>query len=745
MAERAAYADVIIDISHEQIDRPFQYRIPDRLIGAIPIGCQVLVPFGRGNSLRKAYVIRLSDTCTFDPDAVKEIQDISTDMAAAREQMIALAAWMRQEYGSTMIQALKTVLPVKETVRQVEQKRIVRCEDNHVFEAYVQLAEKKKWKGRLRLLEALKETGEIPWFLAQKQLEMTAAIIRPMEEAGVIRLDSQISYRDPLSGGCACQNQEKPLLSLNPQQQRIVDTILSEYEAGIRTPCLIHGITGSGKTEVYIRLIEGILSMGKSAIVLIPEISLTYQTVMRFYSRFGSCVSIVNSRLSQGERYDQFERAKRGEVRIMIGPRSALFTPFENLGLIIIDEEQESTYKSEQVPRYHARETAIERARLSDAVVVLGSATPSLEAYSRAKKGIYRLFTLTKRAVEGSSLAQVQVVDLRKEMEAGNRSIFSRALQQKMEECLEQKKQMILFLNRRGYSKAVSCRSCGQPVGCPHCAVPLTEHTGSRLVCHYCGYTIRIPKTCPSCGSPYLAGFGTGTQKIEMLVKERFPEARVLRMDYDTTNGKDGHEQILQAFSAHEADILVGTQMIVKGHDFPGVTLVGILAADMSLYNGDFRSRERTFQLLTQAAGRAGRGNDPGSVIIQTYDPENLSVRTAAMQDYCSFYEEEIRYRKMLAYPPEGSMCEVMTASESAEAAGRWIDKIALLINQSYHGTMTVIGPSDAPVARIRDFWRKHLFIKSNDHRSFLEALERISELEAELHKDKVYLSVTAL
>ncbi len=736
------YADVIIDISHEQIDRPFQYRVPETLRDRISVGEQVIVPFGRGNTQRKAYVIGFSDQPVFDPSAIKEIAAIDNKTVAAEKQMIELAAWMRREYGSTMIQALKTVMPVKEKVRHQEQKTLCRCEDREKFDAYLALAKKKNWKGRVRILEELAVREKIPWMIAQKQLGITAAIIKPLTEAEVVRVETQTIWRDPVSESVKHQ---KRRIVLNQKQQEIADDIMDNYLHGIRTPSLIHGITGSGKTEVYMELIERMTELGKSSIVLIPEISLTYQTMMRFYARFGNLVSIVNSRLSQGEKYDQFELARRGEIRIMIGPRSALFTPFEDLGLIIIDEEQESAYKSEQIPKYHARETAVERAKLCGAMVVMGSATPSMEAYSRAKKGIYQLYTLDKRGVEGSELAEVSVVDLRKEMREGNRSIFSRLLQQKMETCLENGQQMMLFLNRRGYSKAVSCRLCGKPVGCPHCAVPLTEHTGQRLICHYCGHTRMIPEKCPSCGSPYLAGFGMGTQKAELLIKERFPQARVLRMDYDTTSGKDGHEQILQAFASYEADILVGTQMIVKGLDFPNVTLVGILAADMSLYSGDFRSQERTYQLLTQAAGRAGRGKDKGSVVIQTYDPDNYSIKAAASQEYGGFFAEESRFRRMMSYPPEGYMCEVMTASESRVQSQQWIEKIAALINQLYHGTISMIGPSEAPVAKVRDYWRYHVFIKTLDHEAFVSALEMIGRLDTEDRKDKVYLSVTAL
>ncbi len=736
------YADVIIDISHEQIDRPFQYHIPEALENQISVGEQVIVPFGRGNTQRKAYVIGLGTEPVFDSSAIKDILAVDKKTVATEKQMIELAFWMRKEYGSTMIQALKTVMPVKEKIKQQEYKSICRCEDTEAFEAYLALAKKKNWKGRLRLLEELAVQKQIPWMIAQKQLGVTTAILKPLMEAKVVSLESQTIWRDPVSE--RVKRQERYVV-LNQKQQEIADDIMDNYLHGIKTPCLIHGITGSGKTEVYMELIERMTALGKSSIVLIPEISLTYQTMMRFYARFGSLVSIVNSRLSQGEKYDQFERARRGEIRIMIGPRSALFTPFEDLGLIIIDEEQENAYKSEQIPKYHARETAVERARLCGGIVVMGSATPSMEAYSRAKKGYYQLYELKARGVAGSELAEVSVVDLRKEMKEGNRSIFSRLLQQKMETCLENGQQIMLFLNRRGYSKAVSCRSCGKPVGCPHCAVPLTEHVGQKMICHYCGYTRGIPKNCPSCGSPYLAGFGMGTQRVEALVKERFPKARVLRMDYDTTSGKDGHEQILQAFAAHEADILVGTQMIVKGLDFPNVTLVGILAADMSLYSGDFRSQERTYQLLTQAAGRSGRGTEKGDVVIQTYDPDNYSIKAAASQEYSGFFAAESRFRRMMAYPPEGYMCEVMTASESQVQAQLWIEKIAALINQVYHGTISMIGPSEAPIAKVRDYWRYHVYFKTLDHKAFVEALELIGRLDTEGRKEKVYLSVTAL
>ena len=530
---------------------------------------------------------------------------------------------------------------------------------------------------------------------------------------------------------------------LNEEQQAIVDKLISSYQAGVRTPALLYGITGSGKTEVYMHLIEWMIRQNKQVIVLIPEISLTYQVILNFYSRFGEQVSMINSRLSDGERSDQLERARNGEISIMVGPRSALFTPFSNLGLIIVDEEQEGAYNSEQIPRYHTRETADKLAQLTNSLLLLGSATPSIESFSRAESGEYRKFCLTKRAVLGSCLPNVHVVDMRKELASGNRSVFSRELREKMEECLAKKQQMMLFINRRGFSRVVSCRSCGKPIECPHCDVALTEHLGDKLVCHYCGYTKAMPRSCPLCGSPYLAGFGLGTQKAEMMIKAQFPSARVLRMDMDTTSKKDGHEQILDSFRRREADILVGTQMIVKGHDFPGVTLVGILAADMSLYNCDFRSSERTFQLLTQAAGRAGRGMEPGNVIIQTYDPENYSIQTAANQDYESFYHQEIRFRRRMQYPPIGWMCEVMAVSAEEKLANQWIWQVQLLINKRFCDIIKIIGPSDAPIARLKDMWRKHLYIRSSDHKAYLEAMELIQEITEQAAVQKVSIFVT--
>ena len=435
----------------------------------------------------------------------------------------------------------------------------------------------------------------------------------------------------------------------------------------------------------------------------------------------------MNSRLSQGEKYDQFERAKKGEVQIMIGPRSALFTPFPDLGLIIIDEEHENAYKSEITPRYHAREAAEQRARLSGASLVLGSATPSVETYTKACRGIYGYFRIRKRAKKNSILPKVHIVDMRTELKEGNRSIFSRLLREQMEEKLEKGQQIMLFLNRRGYSRFLSCRSCGEAMKCPHCDVTLTLHQNGQLICHYCGYQVPRPKLCPVCGSPYLAPFGTGTQKIEAMARETFPGARILRMDLDTTSKKGGHEAILSAFADHQADILIGTQMIVKGHDFPAVTLVGILAADLSLYAPDYRCGEKTFQLLTQAAGRAGRDEKAGQVVIQSYSPEHYCIQTAAAQDYDAFYAREMEYRRLLHYPPACVMMTLLIGSEREEAAGAAMERAAA--EAKAFSEAELIGPVNAPVYKLNDIYRKILYMKSENYDILIKIRDQVEQV----------------
>ncbi|MBP9999991.1 MAG: primosomal protein N' [Clostridiales bacterium] len=505
--------------------------------------------------------------------------------------------------------------------------------------------------------------------------------------------------------------EEKPLTEM---QQAAVAEIKKEWKEKGR-PVLIHGITGSGKTMVYMKLIEEVIKEGRQAIVLIPEIALTYQTVRRFYGRFGDQVSVLNSRLSAGERYDQFRRAKAGQIQIMVGPRSALFTPFPNLGLIVIDEEHEQSYKSENSPRYHAREVAIRRGHMEGAKVILGSATPSLEAYHSAEKGDYALVKLSSRYGE-QILPQVSIVDLREELKHGNRSMLSEQLKAAIELRLSRKEQVILFLNRRGYAGFVSCRSCGHVMKCPHCDVSLSAHNNGKLMCHYCGFERPNVTACPECGSPFIGGFKAGTQQIEQVLQKNFPGVRVLRMDADTTRNKGSYEQILSAFASHEADILVGTQMIVKGHDFPDVTLVGVLAADLSLNASDFRSGERTFQLLTQAVGRSGRGRKAGEAIIQTYHPEHYSIQSSAVQDYEAFYQEEMGYRELMDYPPGARMLAILASCEDEELLTKACGYLAQFIHRVYPGSdLHLIGPAPQAVGKVNDVYRQVIYLK---HRS---------------------------
>ena len=708
----AEYANIIVDISHEKLDKTFQYKIPEPLKEVLEIGMQVMIPFGKGSRKTTGYVVELTDTPEYEVEKLKEIDSIAEGSIPIESQLIALAAWMRKNYGGTMNHALKTVLPVKQKAREKQQRSLKLLLSEEEAREQLAVFERKHSTARARLLGALIEEHTLPYEVVTRKLNITAAVIRAMAELGIIQVEVSRSYRNPLGE----MKQEEKRIALNKEQSRVVEKIWQDFSKEEYHTYLLHGVTGSGKTAVYIELIEKVIKSGKQAIVLIPEIALTYQTVVRFYQRFGERVSILNSKMSPGERYDQFERAKSGELDVMIGPRSALFTPFSNLGLIIIDEEHETSYKSETIPRYHARETAIERANMAGASVVLGSATPSIDSYYKAQNGEYILLELEKR-IEEKPLPQCYTVDLREELRQGNRSILSEKLQELMEERLEQGQQTMLFINRRGMSGFVSCRACGYVVKCPHCDVSLSQHNNGKMVCHYCGYEETTPKECPECGSKYISGFKAGTQKIEEIVKKRFPKARVLRMDFDTTRNKDSYEKILSAFANQEADVLIGTQMIVKGHDFPNVTLVGVLAADLSLYVSDYHATERTFQLITQAAGRAGRGKLPGEVVIQTYSPDNYSIQLAEKQDYKGFYETEISYRKLMQYPPVGHMMVMLVASKDEMIAALSAELLAKKIEQSaQNGKITGVKSKDyQQLVKIKD--ALELFV--NRHREF--------------------------
>lgn len=742
------YADIIVDLSLEKLDKTYQYAVPPELAERAVAGVQVVVPFGKGGRRLKGCIVDISETPKLAPEKIKQILEIIPGSTVVETELIRLAWWIRDTYGSTMNEALKTVIPVKQAVHAQEKKSVRLLVPKE--EAAVLLEEwaRKKNKARARLFTRLLETREmaLDYRFVTQEMKISVQTLKGLTEKGIIAIDREKVYRNPIGQ----MEQKKSVVSLNEEQQAAVRQICEDFRRGIQKTYLLFGVTGSGKTEVYLSVIEQVISAGKQVIMLIPEIALTYQTVNRFYQRFGDRVSVLHSRMSKGERYDQYLRAKNGEIDVMIGPRSALFTPFVHLGMILIDEEHEGTYKSEHPPKYHVRETAIERARYCGASVLLGSATPSAESWYRAKKGEYTLLTLHERAGD-ACLPQVYVEDLREELKAKNYSIFSRRLQGLMEDRLKKHEQVILFLNRRGYAGFVSCRECGHVMKCPHCDVSLKYHQmgyakgKGRLMCHYCGYQAPMAEVCPECGSRYIGTFGIGTQQVEEIVHNTFPEAVTLRMDTDTTAGKNRHEQILSAFAEHKADILIGTQMIVKGHDFPAVTLVGILAADMSMYANDYRASERTFQLLCQAAGRAGRGTEAGEVVIQTYHPEESCITAAAAQDYIQFMEQELALRQLMGYPPAASVLVVLVLSGEEKEAKAAAGFLAEAVRRQFAkaARLSCLGPSPASIAKANDIYRQVVYIKSSNDILLKQAkqfIENMADSRAELKQVSIQL-----
>ncbi len=718
------YADIIIDISHEAVDRPFEYKIPEMLLPEIKIGTHVNIPFGKGNHLRTGYVIGIKDKAEFPPEKLKEIAGICNKTDFGSGKLLALAVWIKENYGSTMINAIKTVMPVKKSVRSVVEKNVF-LKDNLNISELKEKYDKKHAVAKLRLICALENEKSLPMETVKNKLNISASTLKSLEKEAVI----EIKIHDILRSAGE-YDFEKPFdINLNNEQKNVVREISEDIDNGIRKTYLLHGITGSGKTEVYVKLIQKVIKNGRQAIVLIPEISLTYQTVRYFRNYFGNRVTIINSKLSDGEKYDQFMKAKNGEVDVVIGPRSALFVPFERLGLIIVDEEHENSYKSDYPPKYHAREVAIKRAELEDASVILGSATPSVESYSRALAGQYKLLELKNRAGSGKP-AETQVIDLRDELRHGNRSIISNRLAEDINDRLKKNEQIMLFINKRGYNSFVSCRSCGEAIKCPHCDVSLTKHNNNMLMCHYCGYQIKEPSICPSCKSKFIGGYGTGTQKVEEEIKKLFPLAKTLRMDRDTTTAKNSHERILESFGNGEADILIGTQMIVKGHDFSNVTLVGIILADLTLFDNDYRAGERTFDLITQAAGRAGRGNLPGKAVIQTYKPEHYAIRAAANQNYREFYDSEIAYRSVMKYPPAYNMLVMVMTASDEEILEKRTNEIYSYICGLYgdNKNMNIIGPSIPVISKIRDVYRRVVYVKDIKYNELADLKDRTEE-----------------
>jgi primosomal protein N' (replication factor Y) (superfamily II helicase) len=713
-------AQVAVDLTAAETDRLFTYLVPERLQGRLAPGQWVRVPFGHQKNKAALYLGPAHEA----PAGVelKALLGLMEELPPLPEKLIALARWMAGRYLCSFAAALRPLIPAEartEKVRTLRRTRYRLTAPPDAMAAEVEASRKKAPKRAALLTYLAARPGATAAELAAQLGDSVRAHLKALLERGWIVAEEEIRRRDPL--GEPVEPAAAPPL-LTPEQRSGWEAIAAALQDR-RRPLLLHGVTGSGKTELYMRAIAVLLREGKQAILLVPEISLTPQMIGRFRGRFGRAVAVLHSALSAGERYDEWQRIRRGEVSVAVGARSAVFAPFDRLGLIIVDEEHEQSYKQESpAPCYHARDAAEQRARLEGALLILGSATPALETYWRARRGELRLVSMPSR-VEDRSLPAVQIVDMREELRAFNRSVFSLSLQEALAETLERREQAILFLNRRGYNTFILCRACGAAVQCDHCAVTMTYHIGAAgLSCHYCQQTKPVPRLCPSCGSKQIRYLGAGTERVEDEFRALFPAARALRMDVDTTQRKGSHAAILKAFGEGKADVLIGTQMIAKGLDYPQVTLVGVVLADTSLNLPDFRAAERTFQLVTQVAGRAGRGERPGRVVVQTYNPEHPALLAAARHDFPAFFDREIRFREQLLYPPFASLIHLVVSGKEERSVGAAARAVHDLIAQGrFPGE--VLGPAPAPLARLRGEHRHHLVLKGSDSGAMAAAL----------------------
>ena len=712
-------AEVIVDIAHSEVDRVFDYLCGDEVCA----GMRVTVPFAR--SVTTGIVMRVKEASGLPPEKLKKIIRVLDELPALNAECLALAEKLARRYRCPKALVLRLFLPAEMRTGKVSErlKSVVSLEGD------IGLIPPRAKRQR-ELAEFLSARGEADLTALREEF---GSAVKGLEERGMLHIEKRRVFRDPYER----LQKSAPLRPLTPAQEAAVHTI----ERTQKTVTLIHGVTGSGKTEIYLTLIAHALEAGKSAIFLVPEISLTPQMFAQLRARFQMSCAILHSGLSAGERFDEWERLRSGEAKIAIGARSAVFAPLEHIGVIVIDEEHDGSYSSESSPRYNTFDIAYLRAKHNGCKLVLGSATPSVETYRRAKQGEFELITLPER-INRRPMPEVHLVDMRREVKRGNPSPFSAALRERLETCLEKGDQAILFLNRRGYSQTVICRDCGYVAKCEHCDVSLTYHSEENcLKCHYCGTKYHMLSACPQCGGVHINYVGTGTQRVERELKKLYPEARILRMDNDTTSGKEGHLKILQRFAAREADILVGTQMVAKGHDFPNVTLVGILDADMSLHFPDYRSGERTFQLVTQVAGRSGRAENRGEVVLQTYDPDNYILRFAASYDYEGFYEHEVGMRAAMAFPPFARIVRVMVTAEE--------DKLALAALKSVYEKLQRVYAEEsekflffnkmhAPVKRIQNKFRYQVLMRLTDG----SPLPRIYEIAAGANSKDVLVYV---
>ena len=710
-------AEVIINRGTKKLNRTFDYNIPKELEELILVGSKVLVPFGNGGKLTEAFVVGIKETSSFEVKDIAKLEENLTD------KQIALAKWMAKRYFCNVSDCIKLML-TPGTRNKNKEKRIqdktINCvylkKDIEEIEFEIE-TEKIKSEKQKRILNFIKDNEGATVPEIEMFTDCSRGIVNTLVKNGYLEIVEKKVERNPLLGR-DCEKTYK--LNLTEEQENAYKSVEEAIDKKEYKQFLLYGVTGSGKTEVYLQLIEKVLNIGKNAIVLVPEISLTPQMLDRFISRFGKDeIAILHSKLSIGERHDEWERIREKKARIVIGARSAIFAPIENIGIIIIDEEHDSSYKSETNPRYNAKEIAKVLAKENQAPLVLGSATPDMTTFYHATdedefgNTKIKLLTLTKRANQ-SSLPKVEIIDLKQELANGNRSMLSMELYSSIEENLKQKRQTILFLNRRGYSTFIMCRNCGYTVKCPNCNISMTYHSYERkLKCHYCGHEENIVTVCPECHSDKIRYFGTGTQKLEQEIHKQFPEASTIRMDIDTVTKKNSHEVILNTFKNENIDILIGTQMVVKGHHFPNVTLVGVIAADSSLNIDDYRANERTFQILTQVAGRAGRENLPGKVVIQTYNPDNFSIICAQKQNYDLFYETEIALRRQLKYPP---FCDIILIGlnsyqelEIKNVSSKIYQYLEKRLNKE---EFKVLRPMPCPIDKIQNRYRWRIIIK---------------------------------
>lgn len=705
------YAEIILNSEAIEIDRPFTYKVPLDMEQKVKVGQMVRVPFGVRSKPVEGFILDLKEEEIKVSFKIKNILSVENEEPVITEEDLKLINFLREEYLCKYIDAIRLLIPVGilKGAKSKSRSVIVYIDDN--------LESIKNSDGYLEVINFIKRnTGKYTKSELTKEHGVSLYKLNKLIEHGLIKSEKEIVFR--YNTREYNKDVEKKLTA---EQSMAIEAIEDSEENLI----LLKGVTGSGKTEVYMRLVEKVLTEGKSAIVLVPEIALTPQMIERFKGRFGSNVALFHSKLSDGERFDEWYRVKEGKASLIIGARSAIFLPTRKLGLIIIDEEHENTYKSDQNPKYQTKEVAEFISKLKGCKVILGSATPTIESYYRAISGEMKLVELNHR-IDNRPMPEMKLVDMREELRSGNKSIFSRRLYASMQQKLEKGEQIILFLNRRGFSTFVSCRSCGYVFDCENCDISMTYHKNGFLVCHYCGKTKKQPNLCPKCGSKYVKFFGAGTERVEEEVRKYLKNAKILRMDVDTTRAKDSHEKIYNAFKAGEADILIGTQMVSKGLDFPNVTLVGILSADMSLNLPDYRAAERSFQIITQVAGRAGRGEKEGEVIVQTYTPEHYSLQYAKKYDYEDFYEKEFTIRAMMGYPPFGRILLINGIGKNEDELKKQMIFLGKKVKEKAEefGGLEVLGPTPCIIYKIKENYRWQIIVKGEFSSKFSKSIK---------------------